>query len=77
MPDRTFSVESARSLSGPASPNVLLTFARPVEFRGPAGIRKSFTRVGLRLDQPADFLQSLAPDPEEAALRHERLAPDR
>ena len=46
-------------LSGPASPNVLLTFARPVEFTGPAGIRRSFTRVGLRLDQPADFLQSL------------------
>jgi hypothetical protein len=50
-------------LSGPASPNVLLTFARPVEFRGPAGIRRSFTRVGLRLDRPADFLRSL-----EAAL---------
>lgn len=64
-------------LSGPGSPNVLLTFARPVELRGPAGIRKSFTRVGLRLDQPADFLQRLAPDPEEAAFRHDRLAPDR
>ncbi|HET9211726.1 MAG TPA: hypothetical protein VFR03_15065 [Thermoanaerobaculia bacterium] len=50
-------------LSGPGSPNVLLTFVRPVEFRGPAGIRKSFTRVGLRLDQPGDFLRSL-----EAAL---------
>lgn len=46
-------------LSGPGSPNVLLTFVRPVEFTGPAGIRKSFTRVGLRLDQPADFLRAL------------------
>ena len=64
-------------LSGPASPNVLLTFSRPVELRGPAGIRKSFTRVGLRLDQPTDFLRSLKPDPEEIALRRERLTPDR
>jgi hypothetical protein len=47
-------------LSGPGSPNVLLTFVRPVEFTGPAGIRRSFTRVGLRLDQPAEFLRSLA-----------------
>jgi hypothetical protein len=46
-------------LSGFGSPNVLLTFVRPVEFTGPAGIRKSFTRVGLRLDRPADFLRSL------------------
>ncbi|HEY2292312.1 MAG TPA: hypothetical protein VGM86_16560 [Thermoanaerobaculia bacterium] len=46
-------------LSGPGSPNVLLTFVRPVEFTGPAGIRKSFTRVGLRLDQPAEFLRAL------------------
>ena len=46
-------------LSGPGSPNVLLTFVRPVEFTGPAGIRKSFTRVGLRLDQPAELLRAL------------------
>ncbi len=56
-------------LSGPGTPNVLLTFARPVEFRGPAGIRKSFTRVGLRLDRPADFLRSLAVDVEATAVR--------
>jgi hypothetical protein len=54
-------------LSGPGSPNVLLTFARPVEFAGPAGIRKSFTRVGLRLDQPADFLRGLEAEPPGAA----------
>jgi hypothetical protein len=48
-------------------PNVLLTFARPVEFRGPAGIRKSFTRVGLRLDRPADLLRSLWPEAGESA----------
>lgn len=46
-------------LSGPASPNVLLTFGRAVEFSGSAGIRKSFTRVGLRLDQPAELLRAL------------------
>lgn len=46
-------------LSGPASPNVLLTFVHPMEFTGPAGIRKSFTRVGLRLDQPAELLRAL------------------
>ncbi|MFL6236943.1 MAG: hypothetical protein ACJ76N_27685 [Thermoanaerobaculia bacterium] len=38
---------------------------------GPAGIRKSFARVGLRLDRPADFLRILRPDSEETAIRRE------
>jgi hypothetical protein len=46
-------------LSGSSSPNVLLTFAHPVEFKGPAGIRKSVKRVGLRLDAPAELLRRL------------------
>jgi hypothetical protein len=59
MLSRTFTMESA--------PNVLLTFARPVEFTGPAGIRKSFTRVGLRLDQPGELPRSLEAEPSGAA----------
>ena len=54
-------------LSGPGTPNVLLTFAQPVEFTGPAGIRKSVTRVGLRLGRPADLLESLATRTSHAA----------
>jgi hypothetical protein len=46
-------------LSGSSSPNLLLTFAHPVEFKGPAGIRKSVKRVGLRLDAPAELLRRL------------------
>ena len=53
-------------LSGPGGPNVLLTFARPIEFRGPGGIRRSVTRVGLRLDAPAELLRRLAEGRGEA-----------
>ncbi|HEY0554189.1 MAG TPA: hypothetical protein VGG20_07975 [Thermoanaerobaculia bacterium] len=45
---------------------MLLTFARPIEFRGRGGIRRSITRVGLRLDAPAELLRWLAEGRGEA-----------
>jgi hypothetical protein len=39
-----------------ASPNLLLTFAEPVEVAGPYGIRRTAQRVAIYLDQPRQFI---------------------
>ena len=36
----------------PLEPNVMLTFAEPVEARLPFGIRKRLTRLGVRVGEP-------------------------
>lgn len=39
----------------PRGPNVVLTLQRPTGVTGPLGLRRTITRVGLRLDDPAGF----------------------
>jgi hypothetical protein len=56
-PDATY-----LNLTGPAEPNVLLTFAAPVPVRVAGGIvTRRVTRVGLRLDDPDGFLRAVSP----------------
>jgi hypothetical protein len=39
-----------------ASPNLLLTFAEPVEVAGPYGIRRTARHIAVYLDQPRQFI---------------------
>ena len=49
------------NVTSPAEPNVLLTLATPVLVRVAGGLRtRRVERLGLRLDDPAAFVQALA-----------------
>ena len=52
----TVSGQDYANLTKPASPNVLIVLEQPARAKGPAGIRKSVRRVGLHLDEPAEFI---------------------
>lgn len=41
------------------TPNLLLTFAEPVELTGPYGTRRTARHVAIYLDKPQDFIQEL------------------
>jgi len=44
----------------PVTPNVLLTFREPISVRLPGGLSKRIRRLGLRVDEPERFLETLA-----------------
>lgn len=43
----------------PAEPNVVLTLAEPTVVTGPLGLRRTVTRLGLRLDDAAGFVAAV------------------
>ncbi len=43
----------------PGTPNVVLTLGRPAAVTGPLGLRRTVTRIGLRLADPAGFVAAL------------------
>lgn len=44
----------------PLEPNVMLTFAEPVDARLPLGIRKRLTRLGVRVSEPERLISEIA-----------------
>jgi hypothetical protein len=52
------------NVTGPAEPNVLLTFAAPVPVRVAGGlVTRRVARVGLRLDDPDGFVHAVTSPP--------------
>jgi hypothetical protein len=44
----------------PLEPNVMLTFAEPVDVRLPLGIRKRLTRLGVRVGEPERLISEIS-----------------
>ena len=58
------------NLMKPAAPNVLLTLAEPVTVPLPGGMRRTASRLGLKLDHPDAFVSAVdAESPTRAASR--------
>jgi hypothetical protein len=45
--------------SHPGGPNVVLTLARPTAVTGALGLRRTVSRIGLRVDDPAGFVAAV------------------
>jgi hypothetical protein len=60
------------NLTAPNTPNVLLILEAPVRVRLTAGMHRSIQRVGLRLDDPAAFIECMYEHKTATAIRKSR-----